>query len=247
MSSGSQVLPGRSSSNDVAALRARTFAALRSVMSPTEWSAAAGCSRRLQRELGPERAAGSTVLVAFGGGKDSAYTITFVRAMQLLLLNETGSAFRLRVATNRHAGMPCAVMENIDRAYRALGITHDPDVESLLIDGDSIGPFDVAAPLPPDVIQRNRGDILMAGHRTNGDGRPTFCNACNLSVANAFGLAASHDGGVDVIITGDSPAEQRAYRAWIRGLAQRVGAAPSTAGRQRFSDVLADVDAIGAA
>jgi hypothetical protein len=84
----------------------------------------------------------------------------------------------------------------------------------------------------------------MAGHRTGGDGRPTFCNACNVSVANSFGRAAAYDGGVDVVITGDSPEEQRTYLAWINRLARRLGRAPVRAG-QGFGDVLATLDGIG--
>jgi len=53
-------------------------------------------------------------MVAYGGGKDSSYTLAFVRAMQLILFRVHGSTFQLRVATNRHAGMPRAVLENVD-------------------------------------------------------------------------------------------------------------------------------------
>ncbi len=33
-----------------------------------------------------------------------------------------------------------AVMENIDHAYRALGVYNDPDVEALVIDGNEARP-----------------------------------------------------------------------------------------------------------
>jgi hypothetical protein len=194
-------------------------------------------------QLPRERLSDNTVMVAFGGGKDSAYTIAFVRAMQLELHQERQDTFRLRVLTNRHAGMPLAVMENIGRAYDALGVEEDPGCEQLLVDGDVVRRFRVEEPRPPELVDRNRVDILMAGHRTLADGRPTFCNACNLSVANSFGLGAGYGDGADVIVTGDSPEEQRAYLAWIRGLARKLGVAPSH--KLGFKGLLSTLDEIG--
>ncbi|QRO00741.1 hypothetical protein JRI60_17765 [Archangium violaceum] len=165
----------------------------------------------------------NVVLVAYGGGKDSSYMLAFVRGIQLLLFQVYGSTFRMRVVTNRHAGMPRAVMENIHRTYKALGILEDPGCEPLLVEGNEVQPFQVDAALGKAVVQRNREDILMTGHRTRADARPTFCNACNLSMVNAFGLAASHAGGVDLIVTGDSRKEQRAYSVWVHRLARRYG------------------------
>lgn len=199
------------------------YLALRAAMPAANLTAALRCAARLQSALPhPEQLSRNLVLVAFGGGKDSAYTVAFVRAMQLILYRVHGSTFRMRVATNRHAGMPRAVMENIDRAYRALGLLDDPDCELLLIDGDEVSRFDVDTPQHPAVVRRNRLDILMTGHRTFADGRPTFCNSCNLSVANSFGLAAAYGEGADLIITGDSTQEQRQYTRWIGQLARRL-------------------------
>jgi hypothetical protein len=201
------------------------------------------CLPRLLAELPRQPLAANTVMVAFGGGKDSAYTTAFVRAIHLELYREHGESFRLRILTNRHAGMPLAVMENVGRTFAALGIEDDPDCEALLVDGDVVRPFRVHEPRPPELVERNRLDILMSGHRTMADGRPTFCNACNLSVANSFGIGASHGGGADVIVTGDSPEEQRAYLAWIRGLARQLGVEPQRG--LGFKGLLSTLDGIG--
>jgi len=207
-------------------MRNQAFSALRAAMPPANMEAALRCSARLKAALPhTERLDRNLVLVAYGGGKDSSYTLAFVRAMQLILFRAYGSAFRLRVATNRHAGMPRAVLENVEREYRALQLTADPDCELLLIDGNEVTPFDVDTPQRADVIRRNRLDILMTGHRTFADGRPTFCNACNLSVFNSFGVAAAYGDGADVIITGDSQQEQRQYTAWVSKLARRLAPA----------------------
>ncbi|MFD8043693.1 PqqD family protein [Streptomyces chartreusis] len=240
--------PGRPAPRDVAELRRTTLEELRHWMSSGHWDEVERCVPKLRaqlEELGPlpER----VVMVAYGGGKDSAYTTAFVRAMQLRLLEEAGETFRLRVVTMRHAGMPVAVMHNIDRTYAALRLEADPDCEQLLVDGDEISPFHVDLPQRDHVVARNRLDILVTGHRTLGDGRPTFCNACNLSAAHAFGLGASHDGGVDVIITGDSPYEQRTYLVWIHRLAERMGVAPEGQDRAGFRGVLKATDNIGRA
>ncbi|WP_260333288.1 PqqD family protein [Streptomyces beigongshangae] len=190
---------------------------------------------------------GGIVLVAYGGGKDSSYTLAFMRAVQLLFKEMRGWPFSLRSATNRHAGMPRAVMENIHRAYLALGMYQDPDCELLMIDGNAVRPFRVDAPQADAVVARNRADILMTGHRTAADARPTFCNACNLSMANAFGIAASHGAGADLIVTGDSAREQRAYTAWIHRLSRQVPQRAERRNGHGFPAVLGALDDVAKA
>lgn len=210
----------------VAELRDQSYRALRAAMPAAILMEASRCAARLHDALPHhESLRRNRILVAYGGGKDSSYMLAFVRAMQLILYRIHGDTFQLRVATNRHAGMPRAVMENMDRVYRALRLFGDPECELLLLDGEEISTFDVDTPQREHVVARNRLDILMAGHRTFGDGRPTFCNACNLSMFNSFGLAAAYDGGADLIVTGDSTNEQRQYTAWVNRLARRI--APS--------------------
>jgi hypothetical protein len=228
----------------VAQLREHALRRLQAALPATNLAAAERCSARLLAALPhQDQLERNLVLVAYGGGKDSSYTLAFVRTMQLLLLRTHGSTFRLRVATNRHAGMPRAVMENIDRGYQALGLPADPDCELILIDGDEVSIFDVNTPQRESVIARNRLDILMTGHRTFADGRPTFCNACNLSVVNAFGVAASYGTGADLMITGDSQQEQRQYTLWVGRLARRLNPdrAPTGTGLGRL---LSTVDGI---
>jgi hypothetical protein len=235
--------------SSLAALRDEAYQALRAALPAANLEEALRCSSRLQAAL-PDRELldRNLVMVAYGGGKDSSYTLAFVRAMQLILFRVHGSTFRLRVATNRHAGMPRAVLENVHREYLALMLYQDPDCELLLVDGDEVSAFDVDSPQREHVVRRNRLDILMTGHRTFGDGRPTFCNACNLSVFNSFGVAAAHGPGADLIITGDSQEEQRQYTAWVGRLSRRlaVPAQPSPRGASGGPGrLLARLDAIG--
>jgi hypothetical protein len=163
------------------------------------------------------------VLVAYGGGKDSSYTVAFVRLLQLRMLEKYGETFIMRVGSMRHGGVPQAVMDNIDRVYRHLELYEDDRAELWVIDHNHVSSFKRDLPMPKEVLDINRTDILMNGHRTAGDGRPTFCNSCNLSVANFYGLACWHEGGVDVVFTGDSKEEQRQYYKWIMGMGSHIG------------------------
>jgi hypothetical protein len=205
-------------------MRRDTLAELSQYMHAENLRAAKECAAKLFAGLPDrERLRNNGVLIAYGGGKDSSYTLAFVRCMQLVMAAEYGDTFHLRVITNRHAAMPSPVMRNIGQAYAALRILEDPDCEPLLADQNEIKPFRVDEPLPAALVKRNRDDILLTGHRTHADPRPTFCNACNFSMVSSFGLAASRGDGVDVIITGDSSSEQRAYYVWVTRLAQKYG------------------------
>jgi hypothetical protein len=210
--------------SSVSAMRQSTLVGLTQYMQSAGLGAARACAHKLHEGLRAQGRLGDTcVLVAYGGGKDSSYTVAFVRCMQLLLDAEHGDTFRLRIVTNRHAGMPAAVMHNIGRAYSALRIFEDPQCEPLLADQNDLKPFRADEPIPAELVKRNRDDILITGHRTHAESRPTFCNACNFSMVNSFGLAAALGDGVDVIITGDSSKEQHAYYLWVARLANKFG------------------------
>ncbi|PWE45247.1 hypothetical protein [Pseudomonas prosekii] len=184
------------------------------------------------------------LMVAYGGGKDSSYTVAMLRAAQLHLAVLHGSTFQLRIANMRHAGVPDAVMANIDRVYRALHLFDDPRVEMLVVDHRQIRPFERHLPFPDDVQAMNRFDVLMNGHRTAGDGRPTFCNSCNLAVADFYGRAAWWQGGVNAVVTGDSRKEQKHYFTWIMRLAQRLGLNVDECRRQGFRGLLQALDGV---
>ncbi|MFI1676336.1 PqqD family protein [Streptomyces sp. NPDC020607] len=233
---------------DLLRLRSAALEQLLRFLTPDDRAAADRSGTELQALLaGAEAGREGVVLVGYGGGKDSSYTLAFVRAMQLIQQQRHSRSFVLRAATNWHAGMPTAVMENIGRAYRALGMDRDPDCELLLIEGGAVHPFRSDAPRSRRVTAQNRTDILMTGHRTQADGRPTFCNACNLSVAHSFGVAAAHGTGADIIITGDSAEEQRQYTAWISRLARQVPRGRSHLPTDGFPQVLEALDDVARA
>jgi hypothetical protein len=185
------------------------------------------------------------IMVAYGGGKDSSYVVTFARATQLQLQLQHGRTFQLRVANMRHAGVPDAVMENIHRVYDALRLLEDPRAQLLTVDHDEIRPFRPGLPFSERARAVNRLDVLMSGHRSGGDGRPTFCNSCNLAVADFYGRVAWWDGGVHAIMTGDSRREQAMYTAWIMRLAAACDLDVADCRRRGFRGVLEALRGIG--
>lgn len=226
------------------ARRAAVWEALQEALPPQDLPSVQDCVSRLYDSLPDKQVLSrNKVMVAYGGGKDSAHSTAFMRAVHLAMAERFGGdTFQLRIVTMRHSGMPPVVMENIHRTYQALGVYEDPLVELLLVERDQVRPFQVSAPMPQPVLSANRIDLLMSGHRSYGDGRTTFCNACNLNVANSFGVAASYDGGVDLVVTGDSPTEQRDYMLWIRKLARTVGQKPSE--NKNFKGTLETLDGL---
>jgi hypothetical protein len=196
---------------------------------------------------GIERIASFKVMVAFSGGKDSAYTVAFLRAAQLSIAGRSPATFNLRVANMRHAGMTPAVMDNIQRTYSALFLHDDPRVELLVVDNQYVQLFEPQLPFSQAGREQNRSDMLLSGHLSAGDGRTTFCNSCYLGIAEFFGRAASWGSGIDALISGDSRKEQKQYIAWIMRLAPRSAQHLSDWGNQNFNGVLRTIDSIGQA
>jgi hypothetical protein len=182
------------------------------------------CASALMEELATKEKLGNKcVLVAYSGGKDSSYMVAYVRLVQLLLFKKTGDTFRMRVCTYRHPGVPQAAMENIHRVYSALRLYNDPYVEMLLFDEEEVSSFDKDKPAPIFARDRNKRDVLMVGHLTHGEGRPIFCNACNISYVRSLVSAAGFNhSNADIFITGDSTREMRDYCKWVRRLAKQI-------------------------
>jgi hypothetical protein len=195
---------------------------------------------------GIERITSFKALVAFGGGKDSAYTLAFMRAAQLSIACRAPGTFNLRVATMRHVGITPAVMDNIHRSYSALFLYDDPRVETLVIDDQYTQAFEPDLPFSSAGREQNRADMLIAGHLSAGDGRTTFCNRCYLNLAEFLTRAAGWGTGVDALVSGDSRKEQKQYGTWLSRLAQANGQGGSWT-LQSLGGALRVVDSIGQA
>jgi hypothetical protein len=194
---------------------------------------------------GIERIGSYKVMVAFGGGKDSAYTVAFLRAAQLSIAGRSPATFNLRISTLRHAGVTPAVMGNIHRCYSSLFVYDDPRVEVLMVDQQQVRPFRFDAPFSTAGRERNRSDMLLTGHMTAGDARATFCNSCYLGLADFFGRAACWGTGIDALVSGDSRKEQKQYAAWAMRLAQGLELPGADWRNQSFNGVLKTLNGVG--
>lgn len=187
------------------------------------------------------------VLVPFGGGNDSAYTLAFLRAAQLSIACRSPQSFNLRIANMRHAGMTPAVMDNIHRCYSALFLHDDPRVELLVVDHQYVQLFERDLPFSQAGRDQNRSDMLLSGHLTAGDGQMTFCNSCYLGMAEFLGRAACWNDGVDAVLNGESLKEQTHYASWITHFALRTGQPDVDWKQQTFSSRLKTSDNISRA
>lgn len=172
---------------------------------------------------GIERIGEYKVLIAHGGGKDSTYTLAFLRAAQLSIAGRSPATFNLRVATLRHSGVTSVVMANIHRSYSALFMYDDPRIELLMVDNQQVLTFQHRTPLSLVSRELNRKSMLMSAHLTAGDGRTSFCNSCYLSLAKFFEQVTAWGTGVHALVSADSPGEQKRYMAWMLRSTQPAG------------------------
>ncbi|MFY9822527.1 MAG: hypothetical protein WAM82_14170 [Thermoanaerobaculia bacterium] len=195
-------------------------------------SAAAGEPVRQQAERSLERLAtrcggrpleSLKVLLPFGGGKDSAYTLAYVRLMQLLHQERAGRTFQVHVLLMIHPGVPAGVFENIDNVFRALEVEGDPNLRvfATALHGEPVALCPGA--IRSDHLEVFRQEVLIAGHLSQGNGRETFCYSCNFLLMNAISrYVVSQGGAIDFVITGDSAREAVGYWRWVPAIARQA-------------------------
>lgn len=190
-----------------------------------------------------------TVLVAYGGGKDSSFILAYVRYLQLKALLLQKSTFNIRIIINRHSHMSSTVIENIHNVLSILELYEDKKVEILLIDDDNIQILNndltiINHLMPKWIIERDRSDMLMAGHLTQGEGRRIYCDACNAYMQKGEALSITKNNGVDIIITGDSLKEIVYYKNWINKLYNFITSKNDEIKNQNFIDYMEKIDII---
>jgi hypothetical protein len=162
-----------------------------------------------QKSLDIEKA---TVLVSFGGGKDSAWVLAFIRLVQLLCLKEYGKTFNLKIITMIN-NMPEAVLDNIHSIYNRLGVYSDEKISADIFCYGDIVSFDNSYKAPNHIKKLFREDVLISGHRSQGDPRATFCYCCNLYMLNSIASELNND--IHFVTTGDSKEELKDFIAWL--------------------------------
>lgn len=157
------------------------------------------------------------ILIGYGGGKDSTWVLVFTRLTQLICKEQYKKTFTIKIITMVHLGTSRDTLKNIEKVYYKLGIYEDRHIETPQIYsyGD-IANFSINYTIPPKRKKLLRDDILMAGHRSYGDARTTFCNSCNLHMISSF--ISNLDKKTHFIITGDSTDELKEYYSWIQNI-----------------------------
>ncbi|MNQ65481.1 hypothetical protein D3C85_799370 [compost metagenome] len=115
-----------------------------------------------------------------------------------------------------------------------------------MVDDRKVMPFDAKARLSLAASEANRQDVLMAGHLTAGEARPTFCNRCYVNLADFYRQVSAWDGGVDIIIDSERPGEQARYLAWGRRVLRGAGLL-SNDDRRHQGQLLAQLGELGGA
>lgn len=126
------------------------------------------------------------VLLPFGGGKDSAWTLAYIRFMQLMLKQDVGHTYRLHVLIMIHPGVPKGVFKNIYNVFAALQVNKSKDiVVTTAVRGGEYIELEYGS-IPEGIVASFRQEIILSGHLSQGNGRETFCNGCNFGLMNVI-------------------------------------------------------------
>ncbi len=194
----------------------KTIQLLKNAIGEKEFKNAERCSIYLKQQIDKQGLTikRTNILTCYGGGKDSTWALVFIRLVQLILKSACGGTFRLRIITMIHLGSTREVIYNINSIFSILKIFEDPDVEfPKIYSYGQVCDFSLRYSIPAYVKKLLREDIIVAGHRTGGDPRLTFCGTCNLHMISAF---ISQLKNIHFIITGDSSEEKESYYLWIQ-------------------------------
>lgn len=194
---------------------------------------------------GYQRLGNLKLLLAYGGGKESTQTLTFLRAAQLSLAAGAGVTFKLRVATACHAGLTQAALGNIQRCYEVLVLQDDPRVELLMVDGHAVLPFNARRPVSVATVQQQRQTLLLRGHLAGWQVFSSLRSHCYLSLAQLYRQAITWEGGVDAVIVGDSRQEQRDFIRWGMRRAWKERLVAGKRGRWRDAGMLEVYEQLG--
>lgn len=176
---------------------------------------------------GMDRIGNYKVLVVQCGSRDSCYTLALLRAAQLTIATRAPTTFKLRLATLRLNGMSQLALDNIHRSYNALFIYDDPRVDVLMVDNREVLAFDHRAPVSRAARESNRMNLLLIGHRGVVDGPLELWDDSFLATGEFHGQIARWNNGVDALVSGDSPRQQKRFIEGLKRAAAKAGLASS--------------------
>jgi hypothetical protein len=194
---------------------------------------------------GMEQIGSYKVLAIQSGSRDSCYTLALLRAAQLTIASRSPATFQLRVATLRMNGTSPAALENIHRTYSALFVYDDPRVEVLMVDNREVLPFDHIAPMSKAGRESNRMNMLMVGHRRAWDGPMELWDDGYLATGEFLGQIARWNHGVDALVSGDSPRQQKQFIEGLQRAAAKAGIELSSHGKADYESLFPLLDELG--
>lgn len=194
---------------------------------------------------GMERIGEFKVMSIQTGTLDSCYTLALLRAAQLSIASRAPATFQLRVATLRMNGMDTAALDNIHRSNAALFLYDDPRVELLMVDNREVLPFDHLAPISEAGHESNRLSLLMVGHRRTWSDPLDVWDDGYLATAEFYGQIARWDSGVDALVSGETPRQQKQFLDGLRRAAQKASLNTLNVGNAGFEILFALIDELG--
>jgi hypothetical protein len=194
---------------------------------------------------GMERIGDFKVMSIQTGTLDSCYTLALLRAAQLSIASRAPATFHLRVATLRLNGTGSTALDNIHRSNTALFLYDDPRVELLMVDNREVLPFDHLAPISEAGRESNRLNLLMVGHRRDWNDPLDLWDDGYLTTAEFYGQIARWDGGVDVLITSESPRQQKQFLDGLGRAAKKASLEALSYSAMGFESLFAVLDELG--
>ncbi|WP_085726321.1 hypothetical protein [Pseudomonas sp. R37(2017)] len=194
---------------------------------------------------GMERIGDYKVLAIQTGARDNCYTLALLRAAQLTIATRSPVTFQLRIASLRLNGANGAAVENMHRTNSALFVYDDPRVEMLMVDDREVLPFNHLTPISEAGRESSRLNLLMIGHRREWRGGFDLWDDGYLATGEFYGQIARWEGGVDALLIGDTPRQQKQFIDGLKRAASKAGLAPSHAGEAGFTGLFALLDELG--
>lgn len=167
-------------------------------------------------QLGIDNIENKRIVVGFGGGKDSSWTVSFIRTSQLLCKVKYGKTFHLDVVTMAHLGMLKPVYDNIHSVYSALQMYNKENISLIIYSYGQVSVFNKVYSIPDKIKNILRDDIMIFANLTYADARSTFCYSCNFHMVNSFLSVIKKNSFL--FLSGDSKEEIANYSKWIKNL-----------------------------
>ncbi|MNF55555.1 hypothetical protein D3C84_370200 [compost metagenome] len=185
------------------------------------------------------------VLLIQTGTRDNCYTLALLRAAQLTIATRSPATFQLRIASLRMNGASAAALENMHRTNSALFVYDDPRVEVLMVDDREVLLFDHQAPVSSAGRESNRTQMLLIGHCPIRNEPLNPWDSGYLATGEFYGQIARWDGGVDALLSSESPRQQKQFTDGLLRAAAKAGLWSPNIGESAYTGLFALLDELG--